>query len=388
MRTFIRKRNFIIVICLFAATAQSCKATSYYFPKFGTPIVSDHHIVFAGAGLQSDRLICISRSKGEKLWEVEDKGHILKPWFIMDEKLVVTKDSDIYQCDFSSGDLKLMYKSGFTKCGLEYLESMHVLLRGEKDDVDFLCCVDLKQSKELWRVSGVHSTIARSPKILCVQKATRKKTSVDTYTLTDVQICGLRVDDGKICWTQKDSYNSLFPEGVTRKEYFVVELSGAVKCYRQKDGTVLNSIIFGRTRGVSICPYKSDVLAWIQVHFKVPPVDKFSYDESLFKKLNRHVIYSLSVPELEKREVFKPDWFASTARTYDDIIIGNTVGKIFAYDITTGKKIWEGGQWNWSGIHDSYIYYSKHEHNGDSTTINQINVTTGERKKLYEELLP
>ncbi|MHC4423111.1 MAG: outer membrane protein assembly factor BamB family protein [Planctomycetota bacterium] len=370
---------------------QPCNATSLYFVKFGTPVVSEQHIVFAGPGWQSDRVICISRAEGEKLWEFQDKGRILKPWFIMGERLVVTKDSDIYLCDLSSGELKHMYKSDLTRCSLEHLKDTLILLKGEKNDVDFLCCVDLEQAKELWRVSGVCSIIARSPEILCVQKGKRKRTYIGGYLLTDVKVCGLMIEEGKICWAHPDPQDNFFLTGGTQKDYFIVALSEDVKCYRQTDGKLMNSISFGQDTEAVICSYKSDVLACVEFYvddLNDPYLDESSLDElPSLDNMYDYVVYSLSVPELKKKEVFKPDWYAVDVRTYGDMLFGETIGTIDVYHIPTGRKIWSGGQWNWSGIYDDFIFYSKYEHKEGLTTINQINVKTGERKRLYEEPL-
>jgi hypothetical protein len=91
---------------------------------------------------------------------------------------------------------------------------------------------------------------------------------------------------------------------------------------------------------------------------------------------------------LTKTELIKTEWTSARSFIYGDVVIGCSMGRVDTYNIRTGEQLWRGGQWNWEGIHNGWIYYSTRELNGTHTSVNMIEVTTGKLKKLYEEPLP
>jgi hypothetical protein len=156
---------------------------------------------------------------------------------------------------------------------------------------------------------------------------------------------------------------------------FVVVLRGAIHCFLQNTGEVVGKfqIVDGSWRCISLAARDNDVLAWAK---------KGEEDAA------GHVVFSLSVPKLERRDLLEPDWYSAVTYAHGDIIIGTTIGRVDTYHIPSGKKIWEGGQWWWDGVHDGFIYFSATEPDGKHTSVNRIEVKTGNACKIYEEELP
>ncbi len=100
-------------------------------------------------------------------------------------------------------------------------------------------------------------------------------------------------------------------------------------------------------------------------------------------------MFKLSVPELNEAALFPTDIIPEArAAILGDVLVGRGIGRVDAYDLADGKKLWKGGQWNFNGAHDKYIFFSQQESDGKHTSINRIHFETGNREKLYEELLP
>jgi len=99
-------------------------------------------------------------------------------------------------------------------------------------------------------------------------------------------------------------------------------------------------------------------------------------------------VYSLSIPDFHKSTALHPDWYSAVSSIYGDVLIGKTIGRVDTYNIRTGKKLWEGSQWDWNGIYDGWIYFSAMDADGEHTSVNKIRVDSGERALVYREPLP
>jgi hypothetical protein len=368
-------RTMILVVGLAFFATMTASATSYYFPKFGTPIVSGKHLIFAGPGWEPHRIICISKDGGQQVWEMKDEKRSLHPWFLMDASLVFTKAGDVFSCDLNSGTAKLVYSTGYDRCRVSPAGLPVVLISGEKNDIDFLSLVDLRIPKKHWEVPRLEAVMASGKGVLLCEQAERQVYTNGSYSLRDQRLTAVSEADGKLLWTYPLPKENPFAKGLAIQDYFIVDLAGTVYCFEQKSGRTVNKLQIQESpyASVSLAERDGAVLVWTQEGHDV---------------FSGHVVYSLSVPELKKSEILKTDWYSAASTTYGDVVIGMTIGRMDAYNMKTGKKLWEGGQWNWEGIHDGYIYFSTMDDDGKHTSVNSIRVDSGERTLIYREPLP
>lgn len=363
--------QILAAIAVIAASSPA-RGDSYYFPKFGTPIVMDEFISFSEPGLRPHRIICVTKDRGIKLWEISSTNQVLKPWLATNGKLIITRDSEIVTCD-SKGKTELVFDARYDRCALAPFGPGSVLVSGTKTKVECLSLVDLAGRKLRWEIPHILSVVAQSSDVVLCQRAERKYDGSEGYTYVKQSLIAISAVDGTERWHYPS--DDLFRlSGLTIGGYFVVTISGRIHVIDPSTGVALNTVRLSESsRPVSLTACENLVLAWTQEG------DDWR---------TGHVAYSFTIPGLAKNKVAEMDWYAATAHSYKDVVIGNTIGRMDAYNIKTGKKLWEGGQWAWSGIHDGWIYFSEQETNGTHSAVSEIEVSTGTRRKLYEELLP
>src|SRR5262249_25692866 len=108
--------SFVLALGLTASLAVNASATSDYFPKFGTPIVIGDRIIFAGPGWESQRVICITAEKGDKLWQISDPHQKLHPACAVDGRLLMTVEGNIESVNPTNGERALLVGTGLTRC--------------------------------------------------------------------------------------------------------------------------------------------------------------------------------------------------------------------------------------------------------------------------------
>jgi outer membrane protein assembly factor BamB len=365
--------SLLCLLTIFSSTIGT--ATSIYFPKFGTPIIAGDRIVFSGPGMQPRRLICIEAQGGKKLWDITSGTNTLHPWFVQGEELLVTSSGDVHRCELKSGKLSRLYKTGYQRSRLLKQKPGFVLVDGERADVNYLSLVDSSRWQPVWETPRLLNVSAEGTDVLLCDAGTRKRVGGGGYTLIDRELAAVSRKDGKILWHRQMPQNVWGSKAVAISNFFVVALGGTLHCFKEADGEVLNTLKVNDSDIISPTLALRDgrALVWAQ-----KGRDVFS----------GHVVFSLNVPEFVKTELTETDWYSATSVVYEDIVIGVTIGRVDAVHIPTGKKLWQGGQWNWDGILNGYIYFSDMERDGEHTSINRIQVKTGQREKIYEELLP
>jgi outer membrane protein assembly factor BamB len=370
-----RTNRLIVGFCSAMLTVFTAYGTSYYFPKFGTPIVTDKFLVFSGPGWKSNRIICISRETGKKAWEIKEEKAVLQPGFMMAGDLIITKGADVFSCRLKNGNTTELYSTGYERCELSPHRRPLVIIEGERGNAEFLSLVDLRKGKKLWEVQNLRHIVAETNGVLLCQYAERKSQGAGGYSYINQRLTAISEVDGNVLWNYPQPKECYSAEGVAIGDYFVVDLAGTIHCLNQKTGTAVKTLQIQENPYVSISLASRDgaVLVWTQ-----EGGDVFS----------GHVVYSVSVPQLIKSKLTKTDWYSAVSQTYGDVVIGRTIGRMDTYNIKTGEKLWQGGQWNWNGVHDGWIYYSTMEANGTHTSVNMIEVTSGKSRKLYEEVLP
>ncbi|MDD2600711.1 MAG: hypothetical protein PHO37_16065 [Kiritimatiellae bacterium] len=365
----------LLVLTLIVGVVVRLFGVSYYFPKFGTPVVTEKHLVFSGPSWESHRIICVLRENGRKAWEIEDKQVVLDPCFAMDGRIIATKGADVYSISLENGEDKLLYSTGYERSWLRSYNLPFTIISGEKEGVVFLSLVDLRRASKRWEVSNLIDIVAHDNDILLCEYAEREVRESEGYTNINRKLLAVSASTGKTLWAYHQPRECYHVTGVAVDKHFVINLAGAIHCINQKTGVAVKKLQVQRSpyASVSLAEHNGVVLAWIQ-----DDCDVFS----------GYTIYSLSVPSLTKTELTKTDWYSAEFQTYGDIVVGRTIGRVDTYNIMTGEKLWQGGQWSWDGIHDGLIYYSTMEDNGNYTSVNKIDVVTGRCEKLYEEPLP
>jgi outer membrane protein assembly factor BamB len=345
---------------------------SIIYPKFGTPLVTPDKIIFSEA--DGHRILCISRNTGEDLWDIKDTDAALNPCFILENKLIFTKNADIYACELVSGQSDALYQTGYDSCGLGQNSNHTVFIRGEKDDVDYFSLVDLEQKNELWKSPNITSVLTKDNGIALCKYAEREYKD-DGYTYINSKLVAISVSTGQVLWTYPLPNGGWLVDAVSVNDTFIVGESGMIHCVNQQSGSIINSYKMSdeSSHPTSLVGNKNRVIVWTR-----EGNDVFS----------GHVIYSLSVPSLDEIDFFEPDWYSSTTFVYDDIIIGGTLYRTEAYNLNSGEKVWSGGQWRWNGEFDGFLFFSRSDHDGKHTCIEKINIKTGERTEIYRALLP
>jgi len=371
--------RLFVTIVLAACGIISASGTSYYFPKFGRPIVSDSSIVFTEPGWTPHRVISIDRVSGEKNWEISDSKAVLEVWIAPNDdngnRYVITKGNDVFFCDPADGSTTPAYQAELERCSVsEYRDSL-VFVGGAKNDVDWLQLVDLKTGKKIWEVPEVQYVSSSEGGMIICQRSTRKVTKEDgSYQRVNRRLTALSDGDGKILWEHQCPKLYSYASSMHVGSHLLVEDAGTLHCYEQESGELLKSVNVEEDgyRTVSLCRDGERIVAWVR------GADVFS----------EGTVYEISVPKLTKRRLIDTDWYAATSRIVGDVVVGQTVGRMDAYNLKTGEKVWRGRQWNWQGVHEGCMFYSVMSKDGKHADLKRIRVETGERKLLYREVLP
>ncbi|MCX6921913.1 MAG: PQQ-binding-like beta-propeller repeat protein, partial [Verrucomicrobia bacterium] len=285
-----RLKTLLVSIAVAAVVAMTADGTSYYFPKFGTPIVSSKQLVFSGPGWEPHRIICISWENGERRWEIQDSESILCPCFVMDRDLIITKGATVYSCDLSSGKTAPLYSTGYEKCWISPHQPPVVLISGERRNVEFLALVDIRRAKKRWEVAKLSHIIAKASGIFLCQYSEREVYSNGGFSRINQKLTAISAADGKVLWNYPQPKECWLAEGVAIGDHFVVDLAGTIHCLDQKTGAVVKTLQIQASpyASVSLVERGGTLLVWTQ-----KGRDVFS----------GHVVYSLTVPELVKSQL-------------------------------------------------------------------------------------
>lgn len=347
--------------------ALQLQALSIRFPKFGTPIAAEDKVVFTS--VDSSRLICISRADGKIIWETRPGQDDLTAWFLHKGALLVTSGSTLLDCDVNSGKLTPVWNSGLERCALKQLVADLILITGDTGRVDHLMCFDATEKRIRWRKDFTVAPLCHSDSTVYVYQAKRKYATSKGYQPADARLAAVDIQTGSNRWTYSLPSNAFSPEAIAVGAYVVFEEERRLKCIEQRSGKVVNACeVLDPDGPIALCSHGTN--AWLLSRESIPAVQ------------------SLSIPSLEKKTLFYTHWYAAGMKAVGDMLIGQSVGMTEAYDVSTGKKLWSGGQWNWSQAGDKYVLYSEMVRGGGSATLNEIDVRTGTTRKLYEERLP
>jgi hypothetical protein len=335
-------RGTIVLLATFLLVSPgNATATRYRVPGFGAPVLAGEKIVFAAPGVQPHRLICISKTSGDKLWEVTNPALGLQPWFAVGDQLIVTVGVDVYGCDLNSGKLKPLYRTGSK--GDVYLTGRQegsVLVQGETNDVDFLACVNTGSWRTVWKRALITRIEAASPRVLLCEQANRNPAKEGGYTLANQRWVALSREDGKLLWSCSPCATS-----ATVGDYFLIYLKDTISCLKQADGAP------GKRFKIPQKPYSGMSLAENNQRLLVNILDTDTTPMT-----HVHVLFSLSVPSLELGQLAQAEWesVVRAQRTHDE----------------------------------DYEYFSFTTPDWHNTSIVRTEFRTGSRQQLYEEPVP
>lgn len=341
-------------------------------PTFGIPVVCGDHLAFSGPGLDSRRLICISRDTGEKAWEIENPRRALKPWFPMEKELIVTVGSDIYSCDVATGELTFLCRSGYDRCRLIRHEGSSAFVLGERRGVDYLSLMDVVSGKQMWAHRNIYDVVAEGDDVVLGEGYQRGVWESGGMRQEGQRLVAFSVKSGKRPWLKTGLTTPFDIKGVHIDGSFVLAVDNTVLCLSQDDGRELNCAQLDEdpTVNVRLAAWGDEVVAWTTKGWR---------------PMAGHVVVSLSVPELEEKLRLEAEHGAALCYTYEDVVIGDCWSYVSAYNLRTKEKLWEGAGWGWDGVHDGYMYFTTTEVGLTHTSVNRIEVRTGRRERLYEE---
>jgi hypothetical protein len=341
-------------------------------PKFGTPVVTKDHILFAGPGSRPHRLICIPRAGGDKVWEIQDSAEALNPFFEMDDQVIITKGTKIFSCSLKDGSTNLLFDTCFKYCWLAPGDSPFVKVRGIKGSREALALVNLREKSQIWEITNLDHVVAESTNFILFRlsdvtnNAGRRLTAI-SKTTGEVQ------SHYPVPYPTTPGPSSGVFTGATSGDYFVVDFGYTVHCIEQKSGKTVQE---HKMEGFRF-PF-------------APPVARGDsvvvWDHEGANFLSGNVLYSLNVPNLERLEIAIMDGNPMPFEIFGDFLVGKTFP--LAHDLKAKRRIWFGGDWNCSGVHDGFIYFSVMDEDGKNTSINKIEVGTGKKTLLYREALP
>jgi hypothetical protein len=358
----------LLLVALSGLTVNEAVATSIRFASFGAPVVVRDRLVFAEHFWEANRLICIDKQTGKKLWETIDRARLVKPWFVWNDELIVTVGSDLQSCDIENGKLTSLHKTGFERCGSVTRDDNLVLVTGHRQNIDYISAVDPGSWRKLWETRKIHELCAKGSGVLLCVEGTRKATRIPKggYRYTDNALVGISRETGKVLWHRRLGENNWTPPAVAIGDYFVVGIGGTALCLRQTDGHVLKELKLtdGGYMPLAFALRGERVLMWL----------KFSVSE-------------LTVPDLQKRDLlYAGGYSAAEVEVYKDIVIGGSLNENHGWQISTGNRLWKEHEWDAAPVHEGFIYFGKPD-DRETTSMNRIEVSTGKVDKLCSEPL-
>src|SRR6266545_920511 len=234
MRTI---RSFRVIACI-VGVGSNALGTSYYFPKFGTPIFVGDKIVFAGPGWKSHRVICIAVKDGKKVWEISDPAHVLQPALAFDGRVIITAGSDIEALRPQDGSRQILLHTGYQQLSLQHFAGDALFCAGESNDSLKLAQINTNTWQRTWEATGVERVIAEGKETLICEWQSRRRVEAGVFRLTGEAYVGLSKSSGREQW-RLGTPLAVWLTAAAVDDCFVVSLEDSVLCLQQRDGKVL-----------------------------------------------------------------------------------------------------------------------------------------------------
>jgi len=390
--------------CLFALLlpvlfTPATHAASPYLAKFGPPLVGGKYLVFSEAKWEPRRLICLDRATGKQAWELTDPNLKLQPEAIHGGQLFFSKlatedgsqGTGLYVAELATGRAEAKPLVPYPP-GTRHADSLNVspdvlALSTHLGARDQLLFVGLPRRELRWKRDHVLKVLATGDsQILCLMGETVQRMegeNAGSYFHNLDGIAALSLPDGKPLWKRPT------PPGITRSDVSAVSVppyyiyhggENRLACLDQTTGQEAGSAVLhpslrpNHLVRLTLLTWKGKPLLWMNG----PPG----------KSLAGQTMAQLELPGLQRKERLDPSWGSFRFEVHGDILPGDAGPALHAYDLETNRDLWETEPGSWHGVHAGFIYLSRHDTGGKTTSVNRIHVKTGAGTKLYEEPLP
>jgi outer membrane protein assembly factor BamB len=374
---------FIIAAVLILAMQRAVRADYRLDLRFHSFVVIGERVVFSDT--LANGLVCISRKTGTKEWEINKDRDFFHPFTTSRQDLLVLSHKRISRCDPATGNLTVVYQADSELAVLTSFHEDQLLLQLRRAGANFLVCLDLNTFREKWRMSDFVKLVACSSNtVFAVHGKPPLKLSEGIHgSNTDL----LAIDHaGRLKWKatvpeHPDQSGYWYQDGQLVGSHLLVRVAKGglwlieLQCLGAEDGKLVNSRDFSqspRSMAESLgwacfAEYGTDVLAWA------------GYDH--FGERSNFV-YSVTVPQLEARPLFQAE-DADHAIVQGNILIGWHANGVVAFDIRSGKKLWQTSPAKFCGIHQGLVYCSTFDERSALNGILEINPFTGQQRLLY-----
>ena len=378
-------RAFLITTVLFLATERTLRAEYPVDLRFDSLVVISERVVFSDKTANS--LVCISRKTGAKEWEINKARDFFHPFTAPHHALLVLSHKRISRCDPASGSLTLVYQADSELAVLTPFHEDQLLVQLGQADARFLVSLDLNTFREKWRMAGFLKLVACSSNMVFAVEGKPPLKPLGGLRGSNTHL--LAIDHaGRLKWKatfpeQPGQRGYWYLDGLVVDSHLLVSVAKSglglieLQCMQSEDGKLTGSREFGQPFSTgsmaeslgSICfaAHGTKALAWACYGY--------------FEKQS-NVVCSVTVPELDVRPLFQTEC-AAHAVVQGDILIGWHVDDVAAFDIQSGRKLWQASPSKFCGIQNGSVYCSTYDKRTALNGILEINPLTGQQRLLF-----
>lgn len=383
----------LIPILLLGLLPSLALSDSYIYARFGNPVVIGQNVCFSTASLsprlgisdeacaQCRRLICIDRISGEQTAIVRDPNFRMHIGGEFAGSLAVVAGPEIRMWNPKTLEVKKIYTSNKkSQLSLSKISNQRVRVwsQTEEDEAkkkNELFVLDLETAKVIWRQALRGHEVAEKGNVLVVQE---EELAADGNTIHCKDFIAFELSTGKEMWRRSNpdtkhiecffKQDSAFEKGlllIYQKKLSLIDLqTGELKQQVPLElGEYGHSMVFS---------WRDSPLLWSE------------HGNGFTKKF---FISSVSLPDLSVKKMFDVDWYAASAVVFNEVVIGSTIGRALAYNLSTGKKLWQGGQWRFGNVSSDQLYYSSAAMHSPWASIMAVDLGSGKRKRLFSECI-
>jgi len=374
-------RLFLTAVLLTTAPAlaQEMPEEQALPAELGFPIANGQYVAVSNLAYEADKIYCLSRADGKVLWEVTEKGGNLSPGFFADGKLYFYSNSGIQAADLKTGKTEAVIKAPFANGFMDKAKLPVAYINGSRNDIDVLALFDLKTKQPLGEVPDVLEVLEKKDNLLLCETAKPMTLPLGIDVFVNANFIAVNALDGKVLWTQPGPSTSEIMGGVAVGNQFALSpMDGTVHFVDQKTGKSAKVIKLSEGKRlpvpIKLAAGQGKVYAWARLPQENAP-DKLA-------------VYEIDPATYTHKELFIPAHGAASVLVKDGVILGDDWDKVTAYDLATGKKLWNLGMTYWDDVTDGQLIYSATEPNSASGTLNAIDLKTGKITKIADLPLP
>jgi len=382
-------RAFLIAAVLSLEIQHAIRADYYIDLRFGPLVVIGEQVVFSD--LTANGLVCVSRKTGAKEWEINKDRDFFHPLTTSGGELLVLSHKRISRCDPATGSLSLVYQahSELSVVGPFHGDQLLVELRWA--ETKFLVSLDLNTFRERWRRPIVKLVACSSDTVFVVEGKPPLK-PLGGFRGSNTHL--LAIDHaGRLKWKasfpeQPDQLGYWYLDGLVVDSHLLVSVAKTglglieLQCLRSEDGKVTGSREFGQTANtgsmaeclgsISFAEFGTNAVAWASYgHFEA----------------RSNVVYSVTVPNLEVQPLFQTERAAHVAAVQGNSLIGWNGDGVIAFDVRSGKKLWQASLSKFCGIYQGLVYCSTGDaRRWSANGILDINPETGQQRVLFSRM--